>query len=206
MGRESTADAGAGGTVVEQLLPTQAPAARNGKRAVFWRNPARWLKNEQLSRGFWVFFTAAFFFDFGFSVYFFLFNLYLLDLQFNDRAIGLINGALTLGSVVGTLPAGLLARKIGLRPLLIVCLIAAPLLGALRAVVIGEMAQICLAFLAGLAMCLWGVCFLPAAVAEFGGIYAAARRSEAIDPAGFLRDCHSGSVRRVAHAATGDAA
>jgi len=44
-------------------------------------------------------------------VYFFLFNLYLLDLHFNERTIGLVGGALTFGSVIGTLrPAGLHAR------------------------------------------------------------------------------------------------
>ena len=78
--------------------------------------PAAWLnKKKSPSRGFWVFFTVAFFFDFGFSVYFFLFNLYLLDIHFNERTIGLIGGALTLGSAIGTLPAGWLARKTGLR-------------------------------------------------------------------------------------------
>jgi MFS family permease len=108
-----------------------------------------------------VFFTVAFFFDFGFSIYFFLFNLYLLDFHFNERVIGLVGGALTLGTVAGTLPAGWLARKIGLRPPLVCCLIAAPFLGAMRAMAMWEWAQIGLAFLAGLAMCIWGVCFLP---------------------------------------------
>jgi hypothetical protein len=42
------------------------------------------------------------------------------------------------------------------------CLITAPLLGVVRATVMWEPAQIGLAFLAGLAMCIWGVCFLPA--------------------------------------------
>ena len=64
----------------------------------WWRNPAAWLRQKQLSRGFWTFFAAAFFFDFGFAVYFFLFNLYLLDLRFSDRDIGIIGGAFTLGS------------------------------------------------------------------------------------------------------------
>ena len=132
------------------------------KRISFWKSPAAWLREQKLSGGFWVFFTAAFFFDFGFAVYYFLFNLYLLDFHFNERAIGLVGGALTLGSVVGTLPAGVLARKIGLRRLLMVCFIAAPVLGALRTVAITEAAQIGLAFAHGLAMCLWGVCFLPA--------------------------------------------
>jgi MFS family permease len=146
---------------VEQLLESETTVAAE-QRAHLWRNPAAWLRQQKLSRGFWIFFTAAFFFDFGFAVYFFLFNLYLLDLHFNERAMGLIGGAMTLGSVVGTLPAGFLARRTGLRPLLIVCFIAAPVLGSLRAIEMWEPAQIGLAFLAGLSMCLWGVSFLPA--------------------------------------------
>jgi len=146
---------------VEQLLETDSLPIRGGKATPSWRNPAAWLQEKKLSHGFWVFFTAAFFFDFGFSVYAFLFNLYLLDIHFNERAIGLMGGAHMLGSVVGTLPAGLLVRRIGIRPLLIVCFVTAPALGALRAVTMGESAQIGLAFVAGLSMCVWGVCFLP---------------------------------------------
>lgn len=140
-----------------RLLEFQTPVPTS-----FWRNPAAWLREKNLSRGFWIFFTAAFFFDFGFAAYVFLFNLYLLDIHFNERAIGLVGGALTLGSLIGTLPAGYLARRMGLRPLLIVCFIAAPILSVARALVVWETAQIVLAFFAGLAMCLWGVCFLPA--------------------------------------------
>jgi MFS family permease len=127
-----------------------------------WRHPSAWLRKQRLSRNFWIFFSAAFFFDAGFSVYFFLFNLYLLDFHFSDRSIGLIGGALTLGSLVGTLPAGFLAGKIGLRPLLAICFASASLLNGLRVVWMWNAAQIVLAFLAGIAMCMWGVCFLPA--------------------------------------------
>lgn len=127
-----------------------------------WRRPSAWLRKQTLSRNFWIFFSAAFFFDAGFSVYFFLFNLYLLDFRFSDRSIGLISGALMLGSLVGTLPAGLLAQKVGLRPLLAICFATASLLNGLRVVWMWEAAQIVLAFLAGIAMCMWGVCFLPA--------------------------------------------
>jgi MFS family permease len=128
----------------------------------FWKNPCAWLRGQKLSRDYWVFFTAAFFFDFGFAVYHFLFNLYLLDLHFNERAIGLIGSAARIGSVAGTLPVGLLARKFGVRPLLLTCFVVAPLLGALRIPLTAEREQIGLAFVSGLAMCMWGVCFLPA--------------------------------------------
>jgi MFS family permease len=147
---------------VEQLLQTAPGEACDASKASFWKNPAAWFRDQRLGRGFWVFFTVAFFFDFGFAVYFFLFNLFLLDYNYNERAIGLVGGALTLGSVAGTLPAGWLARRMGLRRLLVVCMIAAPLLGCARTMAMGENAQIALAFLAGLAMCIWGVCFLPA--------------------------------------------
>jgi MFS family permease len=147
---------------VEQLLDADSSAASGASGGSLLRSPLGWLIKQKLSRRFWVFFAIAFFFDFGFAVYFFLFNLYLLDLHFNERTIGLVGGALTLGSVIGTLPAGWIARKTGPRPLLAVCLIAAPLMGVTRTFVTLEWAQIGLAFVAGLAMCMWGVSFLPA--------------------------------------------
>ena len=144
------------------ILEAEAIDLADEPNTAFCKNPVAWLRQKNLSEDFWIFFTAAFFFDFGFSVYVFLFNLYLLDFHFNERAIGLIGGAMTIGSVAGTLPAGFLARKFGIRPILTVCLITAPILGAARVLAMWEPAQIALAFLAGLSMCLWGVCFLPA--------------------------------------------
>jgi MFS family permease len=141
-------------------VPPSQPGS--GKGTPFWTTPSAWLTEKKLSRGFWIFFTAAFFFDFGFAIYVFLFNLYLLDLHLNERVMGLIGGSMTLGSVVGTLPAGLFVRKFGIRPVMIICFIGSTVLCALRVIVLTESAQFVLAFLSGLAMCLWGVCFLPA--------------------------------------------
>lgn len=142
------------------LLLGHAPQRQ---RAVFfWKNPSAWFQDKNLGRGYWIFFSSAFFFDAGFAIYFFLFNLYLLDCGFNERAMGWIGGAMTLGSLVGTLPVGALARKIGIRPLLIVLFITAPASNALRAVWVWEPAQIVMAFFTGLFMCSWGVCFLTA--------------------------------------------
>jgi predicted MFS family arabinose efflux permease len=138
------------------------PAADSRSSPSLWKNPAAWLRDKQLSRGYWTFFAAAFFFDAGFAVYVFLFNLFLLDCHYNERTIGWIGGAMTLGSVLGTLPTGALVRRRGLRPVLLALFIAAPVLGITRALWISEPAQIALALLEGLAMSSWGVCFLPA--------------------------------------------
>ena len=118
------------------------PESSSESVASFWRNPSAWIRQQKLSRGFWVFFTAAFFFDAGFAVYVFLFNLYLLDHSFSDRSIGLIGGAMTLGTLVGTLPAGIVARRIGVKPVLVVCFVSASVLNAARVVWVWEPAQL----------------------------------------------------------------
>jgi len=120
-----------------------------------------WLRRYKFGRGFWLFFTAALFWDAGFGVYFFLFNLYLIDLHLNERTIGLVNGALSLGLIAGMLPAVILVRRIGARRSLILCFLAASILGILRTIIVWEQAAIALAFVAGVVMCFWPVLFLP---------------------------------------------
>jgi MFS family permease len=145
---------------VPQVVISQ-PHCVGSSESSLWMRPIAWLIDKKLSRNFWLFFTAAFFFDCGFAVYFFLFNLYLLGLHFDERAIGLVTGALTIGSLAGTLPVGFLADKLGLRAMLLICFLAAPAVGTLRASIVWLPGQIVLAFFAGMAMCIWGVCFSP---------------------------------------------
>ncbi|HLY42821.1 MAG TPA: MFS transporter [Terracidiphilus sp.] len=123
---------------------------------------ATWWPADALGRPFWTFFAAAFFFDFGVGLYFFLFNLFLLNLHFDERAMGLVTGALTLGNVVGTLPISIVARRVGLQKALLICFIVAPLLGIARTSILWMPAQIGLAFLMGSALSAWPVCFAPA--------------------------------------------
>jgi MFS family permease len=120
-----------------------------------------WWSAETLSRQFWIFFVAAFFFDFGIALYFFLFNLFLANLHFNERAIGIIVGAFTLGNVAGTIPSSILARRVGLQKLLLFSFIAVPLVSICRTTVESMPAQIVLAFLTGVALSSWPVCFAP---------------------------------------------
>jgi MFS family permease len=115
----------------------------------------------QFNRGFWVFFAAAFFYDFGVGLFLFLFGLYLTDLHFNERIVGILTGTLTLGNVIGTIPVTILVRRFGLQKLLLVCFISTPLICILRTFVLWTPAQMALAFLTGIAMSSWPICFSP---------------------------------------------
>lgn len=116
----------------------------------------------RFSRAYWTFFAVAFCMDLGFGLFFFLFNLYLTALHFDERFIGHVMGCLTLGNVAGTIPAMLLARRRGLRALLLLTFICTPLLSVLRVLVLWEPAQLGLAFATGVALCGWPICFSPA--------------------------------------------
>lgn len=134
-------------------------------RSMQWRHHAlAWMRGFEPD--FWKFFAAAFFFDFGFGLFFFLFNLYLTDLHFNERIIGQILASLTLGNVIGTFPAMMLVRRFGFRRPLLISFLAAPFICSLRVFALWPPAQIGLAFLTGLGLCFWPVCFSPA-VAQF---------------------------------------
>jgi MFS family permease len=116
---------------------------------------------RRFSKDYWTFFAAAFCMDLGFGLFFFLFNLYLTDLSFNERTIGHVMACLTLGNVAGTIPATVIARRYGMGPLLSIAFLCAPVLCALRVMVLWEPAQYGLAFATGMALCGWPICFSP---------------------------------------------
>ena len=120
-----------------------------------------WIADKELGREFWIFAVAALCYEFGVAMFLFLYNLFLLDIGFNERQMGLIAGAMTFGGVVGTIPMGLLAQRAGLRPVLLGGFLFTPAVLVLRALIAGEQIQIALAFLSGLCICFWAVCFSP---------------------------------------------
>lgn len=124
----------------------------------------KWLANAPRGQ-FWFFFTASLFFSFGFSVFFFLFNLYLLGFGFTERTLGLIGGLMAMGGIVGTIPAGICAERFGLRMTLIGGLGLTVFFSLLRIFILAGPAQLALAFLAGMTLCSWAVCLSPAVAA-----------------------------------------
>ena len=111
---------------------------------------------------FWLFFSASVFFSFGFSIFFFLFNLYLLGFHLNERSIGLISGFMALGSILGTIPVGICAQRLGLRLTLVGGLLCTVVFSVLRICFLAQTAQLALALLTGMTLCSWAVCLSPA--------------------------------------------
>lgn len=125
-----------------------------------------WLRDARgVGREFWKFYIAALCVDIGFAMYLFLYSLFLLDLGFDERQIGLVAGAMTIGAMVGTLPAGVLAERFGLRPILLTGFVMTPAICAVRPFFPSEHAQIGMAFLTGLFLCTWHVGYCPATAA-----------------------------------------
>ncbi len=120
-----------------------------------------WWTTEALGRQFWIFFVAALFFDLGVGLFFFLFNLFLLNVHFDERSMGMISATLTVGNIAGTIPVGVLARRFGTQKLLLFCFIGAPIVSICRTATLWMPAQIILAFLTGVALSSWPVCFAP---------------------------------------------
>jgi predicted MFS family arabinose efflux permease len=110
---------------------------------------------------FWLFYAASLFFSFGFSIFFFLFNLYLLGFNLTERSLGLIGGLMAFGSILGTIPVGISAERFGIGPTLVTGLSCTVLFSLLRVYLVAQPVQFVLAILTGLTLCSWAVCLSP---------------------------------------------
>jgi MFS family permease len=111
---------------------------------------------------FWHFYAAFFLFNFGLFIYFLLYNLYLLRLGFREDFLGLVTGAMTGGSIAGSLLSALAVRRFGLRNTLAICFVSIAFIAALRATVRTEAALLVLALAGGIISAAWAVCLSPA--------------------------------------------
>ncbi len=114
---------------------------------------------------FWVLVIATFLFNLGVSIFFFLYNLFMLDLGYREGSLGVLSSAMALGSMAGTIPMGLFARRFGLKRVLILCLLLMAAAFGARVFLFWYPAQIAFAFLDGVTLCGWVVCLLPAVAA-----------------------------------------
>jgi MFS family permease len=111
---------------------------------------------------FWRFFFAEAFFDFGMFIFFFLYNLYLLQLGFHEDFLGVVTGVMTAGNIVGSLVTVVAMQRFGIRRTLLVSFTVTAALAAMRAYVTYPPALIGLAAIAGIASSAWAVAYSPA--------------------------------------------
>jgi MFS family permease len=123
---------------------------------VSWRWRGRGLGSE-----FWWFVAAAAVFNFGLFIFVLLYNLFLLDLGFREDFVGTVNAAMRAGSLVGTLPAALVAHRFGLKKALLVTIAATAAAEVLRALVGARLPLAGLAFVSGAVFALWAVILAP---------------------------------------------
>lgn len=129
------------------------------------RSLSNWWSTRAPRGQFWIYFSAAVFFNLGFSIFFFLFNLYLVSLGRSERSLGFFGSALAVGTLCGTIPAGIFAERFGLRRTLMGSISLAIFASAMRVIAVGGVAQIGFGILGGLTLCCWGVCLAPAVAA-----------------------------------------
>jgi predicted MFS family arabinose efflux permease len=101
-------------------------------------------------------------FSAGVFVFVILYNLHLLGLGFREDFLGQISAAQTVGSIAGTLPAGWIAHRYGLRASLLLTISLVAAVSAVRAVVFHPAALLASAFAGGAALSGWAVQFMPA--------------------------------------------
>jgi predicted MFS family arabinose efflux permease len=126
-----------------------------------WSGLRLWWESKELSAQYWTFFTASFFFDLGMFIFFFMFNLFLLDRGYREQFLGLVTSANAIGSVLGTIAGGIVAQRFGIRNTLLFCFSVVPALCAARLVLLAQTPQIALAFVMGVVATMSAVCYTP---------------------------------------------
>jgi len=126
-----------------------------------WSGLRLWWTAKDLSPQYWTFFTASFFFDLGMFIFFFMFNLFLLDCGYHEQFLGLITSVSAVGSVLGTIVGGLVAQRFGIRNTLLFCFSVVPALCAARLFFLAHSPQVALAFVMGVVATMSAVCYTP---------------------------------------------
>ena len=86
----------------------------------------------------------------------------MLDLGVREQSLGILTGAMALGSMAGTIPIGMLARRAGIKKVLIVCLLLLASAFCARVFLLQYSMQVVFAFIDGVMLCGWVVCLAPA--------------------------------------------
>jgi predicted MFS family arabinose efflux permease len=117
---------------------------------------------QKLQVQFWALAIATMLFNVGSSIFFLLYNLFMLDLGIREQSLGMLTGAMAVGSMAGTIPIGMFARRVGPKKVLIVCLLLVAGAFCARVFLLQYSMQLAFAFIDGVMLCGWVVCLAPA--------------------------------------------
>lgn len=118
-------------------------------------------RTSGITRSFWIFLSVAALYNFGVSVFFLLYNLYLLDRGYREDFLGSVASALTVGSIAGVLPAAALARRFGLKRAVMVCFAGSSVALASRVLLSGRPGVLISTCLSGVFLSIWAVSISP---------------------------------------------
>lgn len=121
-----------------------------------------WWNSKSFGAPFLSYWAAASLYNIGLFIFFLLYNLYLAQAGYKEDFIGLATGLMTAGALSGSLPAGTLIQRWGVKKALLVCVAAVPLICALRAVLDNSAFLLVTAFLGGFVSSVWAVIQTPA--------------------------------------------
>jgi len=106
--------------------------------------------------------AAAALFCIGVVIFLLLYNLYLLGLGFREDVLGRLASAMSVGTLCGALPAAWIARRFGLRNMMLTAILGGAAAACLRVLAVTEPWLLATAFLNGLCLSLWAVSYQPA--------------------------------------------
>ena len=155
-----------------RILPVRSGRSRQARSRLLhharaflpalWSGVRWWWLGVRPDPGYLRFQAASALFCLGMSVYFLLYNLYLLGLGYHEDVLGRVSGMMSLGTLAGALPAAAIARRVGLRNALLAAMLGAAAAAFCRALNTAEGWLLASAFLNGLCMSLWVVSYSPA--------------------------------------------
>jgi len=120
-----------------------------------------WWSGKDIDARFLVFLVAASLFNFGMSIYFLLYNLFLLQRGFHEDFLGAVASTLSVGSIAGTIPAAFILHRFGLRRTLISTFAGVPLLCLVRSLNLAPPVLIASAFAGGFLFSFYAVALAP---------------------------------------------
>jgi predicted MFS family arabinose efflux permease len=125
-----------------------------------------WRAAEGIDPQFLRFLAATSLFNFGMSMFFLLYNLFLLQRGFQEDFLGNVSSAMSIGSIAGTLPAAFMIHRFGIRTTLALTFFSLALMCAVRTLAGSPMLLIGSAFGGGFLFSFYAVSVAPT-VAQF---------------------------------------